>query len=124
MRQAFLSLFLLGAVTCSPVFAQQQSPIVLTATSETAFGSIAAAYAEKLAIKTYVYVDVVNDTNCDVQIQFDDLTGTPDTVVPKGTAINLDFGALNSYVTSSVKLQYMSGETCSSGSVYIQGGYK
>lgn len=90
-------------------------------TVETAFGSVAAAYAEKLADGTYVVVDIINDTDCDVQVRFDDVTGTPVTVVPAGTFETLEFGAYGRYVKSSVSLQYMSGETCTSGSVYIKG---
>ena len=110
-----LLLALLGLVAAGP--------LNMTATSETAFGSVASSYAEKLSSKAYLAVDVVNNTNCDVQVRMDSLTGTPDTVVPAGTSETIKFGELGGYVTTTVSLQYMSGETCSSGSVYIKGIY-
>jgi hypothetical protein len=95
----------------------------MTATVEVAFGDIVAAYDEILSSRAYEEVDIVNTTNCDVQVRFDTATNTPDTVVPAGTSETLNFGRNNGYITSTVSLQYMTGETCSSGSVYIKGLY-
>jgi len=106
----------------SIAFAQVQR-LNMTATVETAFGSIAAAYAEILSARSYEEIDVVNTTDCDVQIRFDDDTNTPDSVIPAGTSETISFGRNGGYIGSAVSLQYMSGETCASGSVYIKGIY-
>lgn len=109
-----------------PVIAcAQTNPVALrmTDTVETAFGSVAATYAEKLPARAYEVIDVVNDTDCDVQVRFDDATDTPATVVLAGTFETINFGANGGYMGSAVSLQYMSGETCTVGSVYIKGIY-
>ena len=114
MKKIFLLLALLVA---TPACAQQKA---MTTTVETAFGSIAAAYAEKLAEQKFVQIDIVNDTDCDIQVQLDSLSAH--TVVPAGTSETIDFG--ESHILTAVSLQYMSGETCSAGSVYLKGVHK
>lgn len=109
-----------------PVMAYAQTnPVVLrmTDTVETAFGSVAATYAQKLSARSYEVIDVINDTDCDVQVRFDNATDTPATVVLAGTFETINFGANGGYMGSAVSLQKMSGETCTIGSVYIKGIY-
>lgn len=121
MKNRFLILILIlaGVVNATPAFSQNLEK-KMTTTVETAFGSIAATYAAKLTDRAYTHINVVNDTDCDVQIRLDDVTGAPDSVIPAGTSETIEFGG---FVGTSVSLQYMSGETCSSGSVYIKGIY-
>jgi len=92
-------------------------------TVETAFGSVAASYEEKLAERVYRSVDFDNGTDCDVQIRMDDVSGTPHTVVRAGTAETINFWELGGWLTTSLSLQYMTGESCTSGSVYMKGIY-
>ena len=105
------------------VLAQGKS-LKMTPTVETAFGSVAASYAEKLSFRSYRELDIVNKCDCDIQIRLDDISGTPDSVIPAGSSETISFGRNDGgYVRTSVSLQYMSGETCSSGSVYMKGIY-
>lgn len=120
MRNLLLLLLLLLFLLFLPSVALAQ-PRDSTATSETAFGSIASSYAEKLADATYFQFEVVNEADCDVEVRLDDTDNAAEIPVPAGTSFEEDFGGPSFYASTSISLQYMSGETCSSGQVYIRG---
>lgn len=108
-----------------PVVAWGQSqPRFLTALSTTAAASVAASYAAKLTSKSWLMVTVANQTDCDVQIEFTDATNAPEVVVLAGVTYDVRFGENGGQLTSQVKLQKVSGETCTTGSVFLQGMYR
>jgi hypothetical protein len=114
-------------VLAGPVQAQNaDQPKEITDTDETAFGSITGpsqADDEVLSQRSYEMIDIINTTDCDIEIEFDGRTGDPSTVVPAGTSETIDFGSAGGYLGTSANLNYMLGETCSSGSVYVKGIY-
>ena len=120
-----LILLLALGLTATPLgaYAQGRADLTPSATSETAFGDIegpGGTEDEVLANGSWTIIEVVNEADCDVEIEFDDKSGVT-TAIPAGTARTINAGSNGGYVGSSVELQYMSGETCASGSVYVQG---
>ena len=117
MKRLLISLLLV------PALAWANEPLNMTATVQTAFGSISASYVEKLSEKSFLEIDVVNTSDCVVEVRLDDATGAPQTVVPAGTTETLSFGRLEGFIKTTVSLRYLSGETCTSGAVFIKGIY-
>lgn len=122
----FRNLLLVILLFAAPISVAAQAPwtdLTPSATDETAFGSVVGPNAsadEVLADGSWVMVDVVNDTDCDVQLNWADKSDVK-TIVPAGTSITINAGSVGGYIGSSAELAYMSGETCASGSVYVQG---
>ena len=96
----------------------------MTATSVTAAASVSASYVEKLSSKKFLAIDVVNNSDCIVQIRLDDASGAPDSYIPASSAEIIEFGKYGGQVETAISLKKASGETCSSGNVYIKGIHK
>ena len=115
MRHIFLIIACMALAV--PAYAARSKVVV---TVETAFGSIPASFTEALAIANWEQIDVLNDSDCDITLQFPDIASDPENLVPAGTSDTIDVPR-GGYIASAVNYKYVSGETCAAGSVQIRG---
>jgi len=123
MKLKSLIAFLVGLAFASSAMAQSNelrmtpTDIILGSALETA----GATYTAALSAASYLTLDILNDTDCDVEVRLDDVTGAPTSVVLAGTFETLNPGAARGFFKTAVSARKVTGDTCASGSLYIKG---
>lgn len=117
-------LLVIALLVAAPCFGQATAKGTLTTRfSETGANiqTAGAAWTAALAVRSYLSVDIVNMTDCDLELRFDDATNAPAVFVTEGSSASVDFGKYGYRVDSSVEVRKIQTDTCSSGTVYVQG---
>jgi hypothetical protein len=80
-------------------------------------------YTEALAAGSWVWVDVLNECDCALQVRQDDETGAPASYVPAGTSEIIKAGENGAYISGAISIRKYTGETCTSGNAFTKAGY-
>lgn len=121
MKRLLLALLLIPALAFAQTDHDMTDTDVITCAAIESSGT---TYIEALADGSWIWVDVVNNCDCTIQVRQDDETNTPATLIGGGTTEIIKAGEYGAYISGSISVRKLSGETCASGpSVWTKAGY-